>query len=218
MKPTILIQLDTDPQPSVFDGVVAVDSGVDHLFRHGGVDARRASATSSTGRCSPGGRPTCTGRRCSSAGRTSRRARRCSTAVKATFFAHFRVSVLLRRQRLQHDGRGGGPGRAGGGGRHARRRPAPPCWRATGPVGQRVARLLARLGATVAIGSRQLDRAREAAEALAQVTGKPIARRSPRPSPTRSPRSLEGVAVVIAAGAAGAVLLPASGPRAGCRA
>src|SRR5579883_1375954 len=36
-KPTILVQLDTDPQPSVFDGVVAVDSGVDHLFRHGGV-------------------------------------------------------------------------------------------------------------------------------------------------------------------------------------
>src|SRR5215211_3072890 len=36
-KPTILIQLDTDPQPSVFDGVVAIDAGVDHLFRHGGV-------------------------------------------------------------------------------------------------------------------------------------------------------------------------------------
>ena len=27
-KPSILIQLDTDPQPSVFDGVVAVDAGV----------------------------------------------------------------------------------------------------------------------------------------------------------------------------------------------
>ena len=37
MKPTILIQLDSDPQPSVFDAVVAVDSGVAHLFRHGGV-------------------------------------------------------------------------------------------------------------------------------------------------------------------------------------
>src|SRR4051812_16494228 len=37
MKPTILVQLDTDPQPSVFDAVVAVDAGVDHLFRHGGV-------------------------------------------------------------------------------------------------------------------------------------------------------------------------------------
>ena len=36
-KPSILIQLDTDAQASVFDGVVAVDSGVDHLFRHGGI-------------------------------------------------------------------------------------------------------------------------------------------------------------------------------------
>src|ERR687893_730792 len=35
-KPTILVQLDTDPQPSVFDGVVAVDAGAGHLFRHGG--------------------------------------------------------------------------------------------------------------------------------------------------------------------------------------
>ena len=33
MKPKILVQLDTDPQPSVFDGVVAVDAGVDQLFR-----------------------------------------------------------------------------------------------------------------------------------------------------------------------------------------
>ena len=38
-KPTILVQLDTDAQPSVFDGVVAVDAGVDHLFRHAGATA-----------------------------------------------------------------------------------------------------------------------------------------------------------------------------------
>src|ERR1700735_3558206 len=37
MKPKILIQLDTDSQASVFDGVVAIDAGVEHLFRHGGV-------------------------------------------------------------------------------------------------------------------------------------------------------------------------------------
>ena len=33
----ILIQLDTDSQPSVFDRVVAVDADVDHLFSYGGV-------------------------------------------------------------------------------------------------------------------------------------------------------------------------------------
>ncbi len=36
-KPRILIQLDTDVHPSVFDGVVAVDAGVDHLFQYGNV-------------------------------------------------------------------------------------------------------------------------------------------------------------------------------------
>ena len=35
----ILLCLDTDPQPSVFDAVVAVDAGVDQLFRHGSVTA-----------------------------------------------------------------------------------------------------------------------------------------------------------------------------------
>ena len=30
----ILVCLDTDSHPSVFDSVVAVDSGVDHLFRY----------------------------------------------------------------------------------------------------------------------------------------------------------------------------------------
>ena len=36
-KPTILVQLDTDPQPSVFDRVVAVDAGAEHVFSYGGV-------------------------------------------------------------------------------------------------------------------------------------------------------------------------------------
>ncbi len=36
-KPKILIQLDTDRHASVFDGVVAVDAGVDHLFQYSDV-------------------------------------------------------------------------------------------------------------------------------------------------------------------------------------
>src|SRR5437588_9802310 len=36
-KRSILIQFDTDPQPSVFDRVVAVDAGADHVFAYGGV-------------------------------------------------------------------------------------------------------------------------------------------------------------------------------------
>ena len=36
-KATILLHLDTDLLPSVFDRVVAVDSGVSHIFSYGGV-------------------------------------------------------------------------------------------------------------------------------------------------------------------------------------
>lgn len=36
-KPTILLQLDTDRNPSVFDTTVAIDSGVEHVLRQGAV-------------------------------------------------------------------------------------------------------------------------------------------------------------------------------------
>lgn len=37
MTKRILIQLDSDSQPSSFDSVVAIDSGVDHLLKYGQV-------------------------------------------------------------------------------------------------------------------------------------------------------------------------------------
>ena len=36
-KRKILIQLDSDPQPSVFDRVVAIDAGADEVFSYGSV-------------------------------------------------------------------------------------------------------------------------------------------------------------------------------------
>src|SRR5207253_11026460 len=36
-KRAILIQLDSDPQPSVFDRVVAIDAGADEVFSYGSV-------------------------------------------------------------------------------------------------------------------------------------------------------------------------------------
>src|SRR5690349_13042912 len=37
-KPKILIQLDPDPHASVFDAVVAVDAGAEHLLQYSGVE------------------------------------------------------------------------------------------------------------------------------------------------------------------------------------
>src|SRR5438309_7854554 len=93
-KPTILVQLDTDPQPSVFDAVVAVDAGVDHLFRHGGVTPENVrdlvyGALFTRGQGDLHRTAIFVGGSDVSAGEA------VMMAVEATFFANFRVSVLL---------------------------------------------------------------------------------------------------------------------------
>jgi hypothetical protein len=79
---------------------------------------------------------------------------------------------------------------------------------ATGPVGQRVARLLSRLepSVTVKVGSRQLAKAEAVAAQVAGVTGK-----KPEAFATGTEgevaRGIEGVDIVVAAGAAGVQLV-----------
>src|SRR5439155_3788943 len=93
-KPKILIQLDTDPQPSVFDAVVAVDSGVDHLFRHGGVTPANVrdlvyGALFTRGPAELHGTAIFIG------GSNVAASEAVLAAVKTTFFGPFRVSVLF---------------------------------------------------------------------------------------------------------------------------
>ena len=80
---------------------------------------------------------------------------------------------------------------------------------ATGPVGQRVARLLARLGASVCVGSRDPGRARALADDLHDTTGGEFV-----PFDTSREESLrqalQGAAVVVIAGPAGVRVLPAA--------
>ena len=93
-KPKILIQLDVDPQPSVFDGVVAVDSGVDHLFRHGGVTPAVVRDLVHGALFTRG-----PAELCSTAifvgGSDVAAAEAVLDAVKKTFFGPFKVSVLF---------------------------------------------------------------------------------------------------------------------------
>src|SRR5215216_3248542 len=42
-KRKILVQLDTDPHPSVFDRVVAIDAGADELFSYGAVTPQQVA-------------------------------------------------------------------------------------------------------------------------------------------------------------------------------
>jgi hypothetical protein len=206
MKPKILIQLDTDPQPSVFDAVVAIDAGAEHLLRHGGVTPENVrdlvyGALFTRGPADLAATAIFIGGSNVSAGEA------LLDAVRATFFGPFRVSVLL-------DANGANTTAAAAviaaltsisgsleGASAA-------VLAATGPVGQRAARLLCRLGATVAVGSRSLARAAALAESIQKTTGGTV-----KPFATTSAESLadaiNGCAVVVSAGAAGITLLPA---------
>jgi len=206
-KPTILVQLDTDAQPSVFDAVVAVDAGVQHLFRHGGVTPAnvrdlvygtiftRGPADLNSTAIFIGGSNVPVGEA-------------ILDMIKKTFFGPFRVSVLF-------DGNGSNTTAAaavltalqasGGSLRETRVL----VLAATGPVGQRIVRLLGRLGATVAIGSRDLGRAGALASRLHEATGAQIL-----PFDMTRSDSLAGelrtASIVINSGPPGVQLLPAA--------
>lgn len=206
-KPSILVQLDTDPQPSVFDAVVAVDAGVDHLFRHSGVTPENVrdlvyGALFTRGPADLNRSAIFIG------GGNVAAAEAVLAAVKKTFFGPFQVSVLFDANGANTtaaaavlaalEGNGGSLEGAGAA-----------VLAATGPVGQRAARLLGRLGAHVSVGSRALDRAQVLARQLSQVTGGKFTGFGGS-DPDDLSRALEGASVIIAAGAAGVRLLPAS--------
>lgn len=207
-KPKILIQLDTDPQPSVFDAVVAVDSGVEQLFRHGGVTPAnvrdlvygalftRGPADLSSTAIFVGGSNVAAGEA-------------LVDAVKKTFFGPFRVSVLFDANGANTTAAAAVLAALQGAGGSLERVPVS-VLAATGPVGQRAARLLARLGAVVSVGSRRLDRASEAAESIREATGIAVIPFESPSDPEGLQSALAGAAVVVAAGAAGISLLPAA--------
>lgn len=210
-KPSILVQLDPDPQPSVFDAVVAVDAGVAHLFRHGGVTPEgvrdlvygalftRAPADLHQTALFIGGSNV-------SAGEA------LLEAVKGTFFGPFRVSVLFDANGCNTTAAAAALAALEGAGGSLQDVPAAVLG-GTGPVGQRVARLLLRLGASVVVGSRSQERAEAVAASLRQTTGGNCTGRAM--SDTNSlTAALQGERVVVAAGAAKAVVLPAAVRRA----
>src|SRR5262245_641811 len=207
-KRKILIQLDTDPQPSVFDRVVAVDSGVDELFSyaavkpeqvqglvHGAIFTRGPKSLKDTA-IFVGGSDVAAGEAL------------LQEAQKHMIPAFgLRVSIML-------DANGANTTAAAAvraADKHLELKGAAALvLGGTGPVGQRVARLLARAGSDVRVGSRQVARAQNVCTAIAQnVPGAKLL-----PAGTGTPAELAAAlsarTLVIAAGAASAVLLPKS--------
>jgi hypothetical protein len=207
-KRKILIQIDSDPQASVFDRVVAIDAGADEVFSYGGVKPEQvrdlvhgAIFTRGPGDLKStalfiGGSDVAAGER------LLQEARRHMIPQFG-----LRVSVLLDAN--------GANTTAAAAVKVVTRHLDPEQTAAlvlggTGPVGQRVALLLAGLGTEVRVGSRQQSRAQAVCEALRKEI--PAARVTPvaTGTPAELEAALAGRNLVVAAGAAGVILLPRS--------
>ena len=201
----ILIQLDTDPLPSVFDRVVAVDADVDHLFSYGGVTPESVESLVHGALFTRGPKELAhtaifVGGSHVAAGEAVLK------KVCRTYFGPLRVSVMM-------DSNGSNTTAAAAvlsARKHLDLAGAIAVILAgTGPVGLRAAQLLAKAGTTVRIGSRSLERAAQACDEirLAVPAG---AQAAPFATATREnlERACAGVNLVIAAGAAGVELLP----------
>ena len=218
MPKKVLIQLDCDPQPSTFDAIVAVDAGADVLLRHGGVTAENVVPLVHGGMFTRGG-----GDLASTAifvgGSDVAAAEAVAAKIRSTFFGPVRLGVLV-------DPSGANTTAAAAvvaAGRHVplAAGAAAPCRAVvlggTGPVGQRVARLLAGKGTHVAVVSRSRERAEAVTRQLIDAKGVSAANLQAvehhggfRPD-SGFARVLTAADVIVAAGAAGATLLDSAG-------
>lgn len=205
-KQRILIQLDSDKHASVFDGVVAVDSGVDHLFQysqvsvddveglvHGAMFTRGPQDLHQTA-VFVGGSDVATGEA-------------LAEAATNCFFGPMRVSVMM-------DSNGANTTAAAAVLAAAREMNLNGVealvLAGTGPVGLRAGRLLAAQGARVKLGSRSLERAQQAAAAIqSQVDGSEV-QGVATATGEDTLLAAKDSEVIIAAGAAGIQLISKS--------
>lgn len=203
--PRILLVLDGDAQPSVFDAIVALDAGVNHLLQHGGVkpaDVRnlvygamftRGPEQLKNTAIFIGGSEVAAGEA-------------ICKAVAETFFGGTRVSVML-------DSNGANTTAVAAvlaARRHVPLRGAIATVLAgTGSVGRRVVRLLASEGARVRVASRKQVHAEATCDKVGRAV--PAAELTPLTvdDPATAMTAIDGAQILIACGAAGVSLLPA---------
>lgn len=205
-KPKILVQLDSDQHASVFDAVVAIDSGVDQLLQyslvaqddveglvHGAMFTRGPADLHQTAVFVGGSNV--------EAGETLlKEASNC-------FFGPMRVSVMM-------DSNGSNTTAAAAvlaAARHVNLEDSKALVLAgTGPVGLRAGRLLARQGATVKLGSRSQQRAQQAAQSVSAQVSEAKVIGVATGTEDELAFAASDVDIVIAAGAAGVQLISRS--------
>lgn len=199
----LLFQFDTDPRPSVFDTVVGHDGGADHVIGHGGLTPdnigplvegaifTRPPKDKKNTAIFIGGSNLIAGQN-------------LLEAVKRKFFADFRVSVMLDSNGSNTTAAAGVAKLAASGilaGKKA------VVLAGTGPVGQRVAVLLARESCSqVVITSRQLARAEHACAEMKTRFGVELIPCEAYDNEARG-AAIADAQIVFATGAAGVRLL-----------
>lgn len=209
-KSKILLQFDSDAQPSVFDAVVAIDAGAEHLLRHGNVTPENIRDLLYGGMFTRG--PDDLHATAVFIGGTNVAvAEKLLEAAKKTFFGPMRMSVLM-------DAAGSNTTAAAAvlsAEKHLDlSQRAALVLGGTGPVGQRVARLLARAGATVRIGSRDSRRAEAVCAAVAERNGTAQVSAVATTTDELLRAAIQDVQLIVAAGPPGVALLPAEVRRA----
>jgi methylenetetrahydrofolate/methylenetetrahydromethanopterin dehydrogenase (NADP+) len=203
-KPKILIQLDSDNHASVFDAVVAIDAGVDHLLQysrvrpeevrdlvHGAMYTRGPNDLKNTA-IFVGGSNVSHGEA-------------IAAMAKSTLFPPFQVSIML-------DSNGANSTAAAAvlsAAKHvALENSKALVLAATGAVGQRVCKILANAKCKVLVASRTIERSQECVERLVD-SGIPPERLEPICSweAETLEQHLSAVQMVFGCGAAGARLL-----------
>ncbi|QDV68699.1 Bifunctional protein MdtA [Rosistilla carotiformis] len=199
--PKILLQLDTDPHASSFDAIVATDAGVDTLLQYSGVTPDNVESLVHGAMFTRG--PEDLHRTAIFVGGSDVAAGEAVyERIVQCFFGPMRVSVML-------DSNGSNTTAAAAVVRAAKHldlsQTTALVLAGTGPVGQRVARLLLQAGATVRLSSRQIDRAQAVCDAIGQRLGS-----GDRLSACQGSEAIAGCDAVFACGAAGVQLLDAA--------
>ncbi len=198
----ILVQLDTDPLPSTFDRVVAIDAGADEVFAYGGVTPDNVTSLVH-GTMFTRGPEELKHTAIFIGGSDVAAGEALLAKVSDTFFGPMRVSMMMDSN--------GSNTTAAAAVQAAARHVSLEGIKAlvlggTGPVGHRAAQILAMQGAHVRVGSRSVDRAAETCKAIQSVVED--AKVEPVASTGEGLESAtQDIGLLIAAGAAGVQFL-----------
>ena len=198
----LLVQIDTDPHPAVFDTVVAYDGGADHVIGHGNCSPENVTALvegSIFTRAPKEKKHTAI----FVGGSNMVAGEKLFTAVQKVFFADFRVSVMLDCNGCNTTA-AAGVAKLLSSGTLAGKKAV--ILAGTGPVGRRAAVMMASEGAKVSLTSRKMASAQRACDEIKERFAVDIEPIEAADNDARG-KAIEGAQIVFATGAAGASLI-----------